>query len=102
MRLDWHKRGQLTLTHQDTDGHSATLQVPVEIHCNPPVTAFNAQFLADGLELGGTLCLSDELSPGICRHPTGRFCVLMPMRVSLPAGINHRPAEAATPQAHAA
>ncbi len=88
VRLDWHKRGQLTLTHQDHDGHSATLQVPVEIHGNPPVTAFNAQFLADGIELGGTLCLSDELSPGICRHPTGRFCVLMPMRVTIPAATS--------------
>jgi DNA polymerase III sliding clamp (beta) subunit (PCNA family) len=126
VRLDWHKRGQLTLTHQDHDGHSATLQVPVEIHGNPPVTAFNAQFLADGIEclgrdsgsnqsrsaprmarasrgqIGGTLCLNDELSPGICRHPTGRFCVIMPMRVTIPAGTNHRPAETTTPQAHAA
>jgi len=98
VRLDWHKRGQLTLTHQDHDGHSATLQVPVEIHGNPPVTAFNAQFLADGIELGGTLCLSDELggtlclsdelTSGICRHPTGRFCVLMPMRVTISAATS--------------
>jgi hypothetical protein len=58
------------------------MQVPVEIHGSPPVIAFNARFLADGLEIGGTLCLSDELSPGICRHPTGRFAVLMPMRVN--------------------
>jgi len=33
-------------------------------------------------EIGGTLCLGDELTPGICRHPTGRFCVIMPMRVT--------------------
>jgi hypothetical protein len=32
--------------------------------------------------------LSDKLSPGICRHPTGRFCVIMPMRVTIPAGAN--------------
>jgi DNA polymerase III sliding clamp (beta) subunit (PCNA family) len=86
VRLDWHKRGQLTLSHRDANGHSATMQVPVEIHGNPPVTAFNARYLADALEIGSTLCLSDELSPGICRHPTGRFCVLMPMRVTIPAG----------------
>jgi DNA polymerase-3 subunit beta len=86
VRLDWHKRGQLTLTHRDASGHSATMQVPVEIHGNPPVIAFNARYLADALEIGGTLCLSDELSPGICRHPTGRFCVIMPMRVTIPAG----------------
>jgi DNA polymerase III sliding clamp (beta) subunit (PCNA family) len=72
----------------------ATMQVPVEIHGNPPVIAFNARYLADALDIGGTLCLSDELSPGICRHPTGRFCVIMPMRVTIPAGTN---ATAATP-----
>jgi len=88
VRLDWNKRGQLTLSHRDANGHSATMQVPVEIHGNPPVTAFNARYLADALEIGGTLCLSDELSPGICRHPTGRFCVIMPMRVTIPAGTN--------------
>jgi DNA polymerase III sliding clamp (beta) subunit (PCNA family) len=88
VRLDWHKRGQLTLTHRDANGHSAAMQVPVEIHGNPPVIAFNARFLADALEIGSTLCFSDELSPGICRHPTGRFCVIMPMRVTIPAGTN--------------
>jgi DNA polymerase-3 subunit beta len=82
VRLDWHKRGQLTLSHRDANGHSATMQVPVEIHGNPPVIAFNARFLADALLIGGTICLNDELSPGICRHPTGRFCVIMPMRVT--------------------
>lgn len=89
VRLDWQKRGQLTLTHRDANGHSATMQVPVEIHGTPPVIAFNARYLADALELGGTLCLHDELSPGICRHPTGRLCVIMPMRVTMPAGNSH-------------
>jgi hypothetical protein len=45
------------------------------------------------LEIGSTLCLSDELSPGICRHPTGRFCVIMPMRVTIPPGANATTAE---------
>jgi DNA polymerase-3 subunit beta len=99
VRLDWHKRGQLTLTHRDANGHSATMQVPVEIHGNPPVIAFNARYLADALEIGSTLCLSDELSPGICRHPTGRFCVIMPMRVTIPAGTT-REVEAAPPLQH--
>jgi DNA polymerase III sliding clamp (beta) subunit (PCNA family) len=99
VRLDWHKRGQLTLTHRDANGHSAAMQVPVEIHGNPPVIAFNARFLADALEIGSTLCFSDELSPGICRHPTGRFCVIMPMRVTIPAGST-REVEAA-PMNHA-
>ncbi len=98
VRLDWHKRGQLTLTHRDASGHSATMQVPVEIHGTPPVIAFNARYLADALEIGSTLCLSDELSPGICRHPTGRFCVIMPMRVTIPAGTNTETTD--SPQHH--
>jgi DNA polymerase III sliding clamp (beta) subunit (PCNA family) len=88
VRLDSHKRGQLTLSHRDANGHSSTMQVPVEIHGSPPVIAFNARYLADALEIGSTLCFSDELSPGICRHPSGRFCVIMPMRVTIPAGNN--------------
>jgi DNA polymerase-3 subunit beta len=85
VRLSWEKRGQLTLVHRDADGRSASLQVPVEIHGKPPVIAFKAAYLADALEIGSTLCLGDELSPGICRHPGGRFCVIMPMRVTIPA-----------------
>jgi len=81
VRLSWLKRDQLTLTHRDANGHSSTMQVPVEIHGKPPVIAFHPVYLAQALEIGSTLCLSDELSPGICRHPAGRFCVLMPMRV---------------------
>ncbi len=102
VRLDWHKRGQLTLSHRDANGHSATMQVPVEIHGNPPVTAFNARYLADALEIGSTLCLSDELSPGICRHPTDRFCVLMPMRVTIPAGRSAAVSDTPPQQAQAA
>ena len=102
VRLDWHKRGQLTLTHRDANGHSATMQVPVEIHGNPPVIAFNARYLADALEIGSTLCFSDELSPGICRHPTGRFCVIMPMRVTIPAGTNATAADTQPQHARAA
>jgi len=75
------------------------MQVPVEIHGKPPVIAFNPRYLADALEIGSTLCLSDELSPGICRHPTGRFCVIMPMRVTIPAGAT-REVEAAPPLQH--
>ena len=102
VRLDWHKRGQLTLSHRDANGHSATMQVPVEIHGNPPVIAFNARYLADALEIGSTLCLSDERSPGICRHPTGRFCVIMPMRVTIPAGNKSEAESPSADQAQAA
>nr|MCU0749737.1 hypothetical protein [Akkermansiaceae bacterium] len=58
----------------------------VEIEGKPPLTAFHPRYLADALEIGATLCLVDELSPGICRNPNGRFCVIMPMRVTLGAG----------------
>lgn len=102
VRLDWHKRGQLTLTHSDANGHSATMQVPVETHGKPPVIAFNARYLADALEIGGTLCFSDELSPGICRHPTGRFSVIMPMRVQTPTGTKHPSGEEPVQSAKAA
>lgn len=102
VRLDWNKRGQLTLSHRDANGHSATMQVPVEIHGNPPVIAFNARYLADALEIGSTLCFSDELSPAICRHPTGRFAVLMPMRVTIPVGTNAETKDASQHRVQAA
>ena len=90
VRLDWKKRGTsqngtLRLGHCDGEGRSSTLEVPVEIHGSPPSIAFHPEYLADALEIGGTICLNDEISPGICRHPSGRFCVLMPMRLSAPA-----------------
>jgi hypothetical protein len=64
------------------------MQVPVEIHGTPPVITFSARYLADALEIGSTLCLSDGQSAGLCRHPTGRFCVIMPLRVTIPAETN--------------
>ena len=81
VRLSWEKRGQLTLTHRTQDDHSAVLHVPVEIHGKPPGIAFNPRHLADAFEIGSTLCLVDEFTPGICRHPGGRYCLMMPMRL---------------------
>ena len=95
VRLDWKRGSLLRLTHRDSDGRSSFLEVPVEIHGKPPVIAFHPDYLADALEIGSALCLSDELSPGICRHPTGRFCVLMPMRVQIPAAEPDNPQAAA-------
>ena len=95
VRLDWNKRGHLTLTHRDDDGRSAFLHVPVEIHGKPPVIGFHPVYLAQALEIGSTLCLTDELSPGICRHPNGRFCVLMPMRLTVHATAEAEAAKAA-------
>jgi hypothetical protein len=75
----------------------------VEIHGKPPVIAFNPSYLADALEIGSTLCLSDGVSPGLCRHPSGRFCVIMPMRVSIAASSDDQagddPQTTATAQA---
>ena len=82
VRLSWEKRGQLTLTQSTESNGTAVLRVPVEIHGNPPVIAFNPRYLADALEIGSTLCLGDGLTPGVCRHPGGRFCVIMPCRVT--------------------
>ena len=82
VRLSWEKRGQLTLTQTTESNGTAMLRVPVEIHGNPPVIAFSPRFLADALEIGSTLCLSDGLTPGVCRHPSGRFCLIMPCRVT--------------------
>jgi len=79
LHLTWEKRGQLTLTQRSRSSAAAVLRVPVEIQGNPPLIAFNPRLLADALEIGSTLCLRDSLTPGVCRHPGGRFCVIMPM-----------------------
>lgn len=63
---------------------------------------FLGRFLADALETGSILYLSDELSPGICRHPTGHFCVIMPQRLAIPAGTNRIIEAAPTNHAKAA
>ena len=83
VNLSWEKKGHLTLTQRSASDASAVLRVPAEIEGSPPLIAFHPAFLADAFEIGSTLCLSDELSPGICRHPSGRFCVVMPMRVTI-------------------
>jgi DNA polymerase-3 subunit beta len=83
VNLTWERKGHLTLTQRSASDASAVMRAPVEIEGAPPQIAFAPCYLADGLEIGGTLCLSDELSPGICRHPGGRFCVIMPKRVTL-------------------
>jgi DNA polymerase-3 subunit beta len=83
VNLSWEKKGHLTLTQRSASDASAVLRVPAEIEGAPPLIAFHPRYLADAFEIGSTLCLSDELSPGICRHPSGRFCVVMPMRITI-------------------
>lgn len=111
------------LTQRSASDASAVLRVPAEIEGNPPPIAFHPRYLADALEclgrssgachprsaprmagvqrgqIGSTLCLSDELSPGICRHPSGRFCVVMPMRITTSTAAAVQ-AEAAPPHVH--
>ncbi len=82
VRLD-ASEDHLTLIHQEAGGESTVLEVPVEIHGTPPLIAFKPGFLADALELGSTICLSEEMNPGLFRHPSGRFCVVMPMRITI-------------------
>jgi hypothetical protein len=68
----------------------------------PHQSSPSKRYLADALDIGSTLHLSDELSPGICRHPTGRFCVIMPMRVTIAARVTREIEAAPSPQAQAA
>ncbi len=101
--LSWEKKGHLTLSQRNESNGSSVLRVPVEIEGKPPLIAFHPRYLADALEIGATLCLVDELSPGICRNPNGRFCVIMPMRVTIAAPSNAESKESeATSQAAAA
>ena len=83
VNLSWERKGHLTLAQRTSSGISAVMRAPAEIEGTPPLIAFDPGYLADALEIGSTLCLSDELSPGVCRHPNGRFCVLMPKRVTI-------------------
>ena len=96
VHLSWEKRGQLTLTQRTESNGAAVLRVPVEIHGNPPLIAFAPRLLADALEIGSTLCLRDGMTPGVCRHPSGRFCLVMPCR------CEHTAEELARPQSQAA
>jgi DNA polymerase-3 subunit beta len=95
VNLTWEKKGHLTLTQRTASDASAVLRVSVEIEGNPPSIAFNPRFLADALEIGSTLCLNDGQSPGICRHPSGRLCVVMPMRPTATATVDQAEGESA-------
>ena len=53
LRLDWHRRGQLALSHRDASGQSATFQVPVEIHGNPPAINLCGFLRIDGRTVHG-------------------------------------------------
>ena len=98
--LSWEKRGQLTITQRgESNSAAAVLRVPVEIHGTPPLIAFAPRLLADALEIGSTLCLSDGMTPGVCRHPSGRFCLIMPCRCEHPAEQVARPQDQAASQA---
>ena len=80
VRLTWETPGHVTLTQMESDTTTATLQVPVVIEGKPPEISFSPAYLADALEIGSTLKLTDELSPGIASDSFGNFCVLMSRR----------------------
>lgn len=104
VRLDWGRKSRLTLTAHNEEGIAAKLEVPMEVHGTPPTIAFNAGYLADALEIGPTMGFTDELSPVVCSHPTGRFCVLMPVRLAVGASheIAHTRQPATSDPAHSA
>ena len=90
------------LLHQEAGGETTSLEVHAEIDGTPPRIAFNPRFLADALELGSTLYLSDEMNPGLLRHPTGRISVHMPMRVTMDAPRKSQAPQTAIPTQAAA
>jgi DNA polymerase-3 subunit beta len=85
VRFNWERPGPLTLTCMDSEGKSATIQVPVTVTGIPPVIAFEPLFLASALEIGPTLRFIDGMSPLLASGPGGVFCVLMPMRCTAEA-----------------
>ena len=54
--------------------------------------SFHPGYLAEALEIGGTLRLSDAMSPLVTEGAGGRFCVVMPLRTVAPAEAKARPA----------
>ena len=97
VRLSVERSGELTLSRSGAQGIAATLRVPATIIGIPPAISFHPGYLAEALEIGGTLRLSDEMSPGMTEGPGGRFCVVMPLRTIAP-----REAQASPASSHAA
>jgi len=81
--LSIDKPGHLTLTQADGRGNTiALITVKVEVQGTSPVISFNPSYLADAIQIGGILGLSDEMNPGMTSSPEGRFCVVMPIRTT--------------------
>ena len=80
VRLTWDKPGHMTLTHHDTNITPVSFEIPVEIDGDPPAVSLLPRFLANALTVGSTIRLFDHKSPCIVGDPSGKLCVLMPMR----------------------
>jgi len=102
VRLSWETPGHMTLTQQLANDTAATIRVPAGITGNPPVIAFHPGYLADALEIGNDICLTDPLSPAIIRHPSGNFCVLMCVRLAITEHAWDSPPEQAEAEQEAA
>jgi len=99
VRLTWERPSHVTLTGTESGTTTATLQVPVVIEGKPPEISFSPAYLADALQIGSTLKLTDELSPGLASDSFGNFCLIMSRR-DRPGPPSHW--QPATPEAIAA
>ena len=84
VRFSWETPGHLTLTHWDSGTAQATIRVPISVsgEDQPPAIAFKSRYLADALSIGNTLRLTDGVSPGMMTDASGKYCVIMPCRVT--------------------
>jgi len=84
VRLTWKTPGHLTLTRWESGTAQATIRVPVSVSGKdqPPAISFNSRRLADALTIGNTLRLIDGMSPGMMADASGKYCVIMPCRVT--------------------
>lgn len=80
VRLTWDKPGHMTLTHHDTAITPVSFEIPVEIDGDPPPVSLLPRFLANALTFGSTMRLYDHKTPCVVSDPSGKFCVLVPMR----------------------
>lgn len=93
------KAESVTLTprlphHVDIVHPHGRITATAHLEGEPQPIAFNPAFLADCLAtLGGTLFLTDEISPGVFKKGDG-LAVLMPLRLA-PAATNENTANAA-------
>ncbi len=99
VHLGWEIRGCLTLTQRATSNSQAMMQVPAQIRGRPPAVAFHPRHLADALEIGSTLSMRDDVTPIVCHHPGGGFCLLTPVSIGSEVKTSAAPAPIRPPRA---